>query len=172
MTERPTFERRVELDAIDNGEIHVAAPTAAERTAIADWLGLEALDAIEGSFTFSRVQGGVIVRLDLAATAKRICVVSLEPMTEEIRETIEIQFDKDFADAADNEVEDERLREAWPEDGLDLAALLIDHLALSLSPHPRKSDASTLVETFGGQTLSSPFDKLRELVDGKTKPAS
>jgi uncharacterized metal-binding protein YceD (DUF177 family) len=172
MTDRPAFERRIELDATSDGETHLVEPTGAERQAIADWLGLEALDALACQFTILRVQGGAIVRLDLTAAAQRICVASLEPMTEHIRETIEIHFDRHFADAAEDEIDDERLREPWPENGLDLAAMLIDHLALSLSPHPRKEGASSLVETFGGQTLSSPFDKLRELVDGKTKPAS
>jgi uncharacterized metal-binding protein YceD (DUF177 family) len=172
MTERPAIEHRIELDNVSDSVDYEVEPNADERRAIAEWLGLDGLDRLLGAFTISRVQGGATVRLNLSAAAKRTCVVSLEPMTENVSETIEIHFLKDFAEFADDEEGDERAREPWPDDALDLAALLVDHLALSLSPHPRKEGAASLVEAFGRQSLSSPFDKLRELVDEKSKPAS
>lgn len=172
MSERPSLESRIELEAASDGEARLVEADSGERAAIAAWLGLIALDYLKGSFTISRAQGGAIVRLELAAAAKRTCVVSLEPLTEDVRETIEIHFDKNFSEATEEDAEDEKTREPWPEGGLDLGALLIDYLALSLSPHPRKDGAASLVGTFGGQTLSSPFDQLRQLVDGKSKPAS
>jgi len=169
--ERPPFERLVTLDQIDNGAAREIAAGPEECAAIARWLGLEGLGEMRAAFTFSRAGRDLDVVMRLVARADRLCVASLEPMVEAIDETVRMRFERDFDPAAEDD-DDDLVREPWPGETLDLGALAADYLALSLAPHPRKSDAPSLGDAFGSAALSSPFAALEALVDAKSKPAS
>lgn len=171
IAERPEFSRPVALDQIEDSAERIVEANAVERAAIANWLGLEGLAELRGQFTFSRVGRDLGLTLRLIARADRLCVASLEPMVESVDETVHMRFERDF-DATAEDVDDDLIREPWPGEQLDLGVLAADFLALSLAPHPRKSDAVSLGEAFGGEPPSSPFASLGALVDAKTKPAS
>lgn len=171
MTEPPavqdTISRFVDITTVDAGGADFVIETnEGERAAIAKRLDIPGLQSLRGSFRLTPVRGGVEVRLALDAVAERICVASLEPMTETIREEFTLVFDRNFeADDLDEFAESETLREPLEGDEIDLGEILVQHLSLSLDPFPRKSGAESLADKFRDATSASPFSALKGLVD-------
>lgn len=119
----------------------------AERQAIAALAGLWELPRLAASFDLLPAGGGrVHVRGRVTAAAGQTCVVTLEPMTSEIDEEVDVMFSPHAADqVADAGSEDEpaeALAEDPPEpivnDEIDLGALAVEFLLLGLDPYPRK----------------------------------
>lgn len=162
-----TISRLVDVASLDaSGGDYVIEPTEAERAAIAKRLGIPAIKSLRGEFRLTPLRGGVEIRLKIDAEAERICVASLEPMRETIREEIRMQFDRNYAeDESDDLADSELLREPLDGDELDLGELLVQHLSLSLDPYPRKEGAEGLADKFRDATSSSPFSALKGLAD-------
>lgn len=158
----------IEIAALSPGEnrFHLS-PDEQARAAIAERLGEPGVEALSGDFVIEPFRGGVMARLRVAARVNRLCVASLEPMTEVIDERYAIRFERNYAE--DIELENaagEIAHEPLEGDALDLDELLIQHLALSLSSHPRKGGASSLAETYKDPVILSPFAGLKGIVDG------
>jgi uncharacterized metal-binding protein YceD (DUF177 family) len=147
-----TLSDPFDLSKIDeNGtEINFIA-TAKELEGVKETLQIERLSKLEGVATIKPWhKTGFIVAGTLRASAVQICVVTLEPVAEEVSEPFERTFippeeaaeeepDEDVATEFILEVED-------PPDileghTLDLLSLISEHLALGLDPYPRKPDA-------------------------------
>jgi len=161
-----TISRIIDVSTIgDVGETIVLEPTAEERAAIAKRLGVPAVKSLRGEFFVTPTRGGVDIKLNLAAVAERICVVSLEPLDEEISETIVLSFDRNYVEDEDDISDSDIVRE--PLDGveIDVGELLVQHLSLALDPYPRKKSATPLTEKFRDAALSSPFSVLKGLAD-------
>lgn len=136
-----------------------------QRRAIARRLDIRGLSRLAGTFRATPFKGGVAIQLKLEAIAERQCVVSLEPMTETINETINMRFDRAFRDG-DFE-EDDLLIEPLEGDAIDLGELLVQHLSLSLDPYPRKPGAKSLLGNYRSAASPSPFAVLKDVAKGE-----
>jgi uncharacterized metal-binding protein YceD (DUF177 family) len=116
----------------------------AERAALAQRFGLQALDRLSARLTVRRVRDDLFhVSGRFAAAVVQQCVVTLEPVRAEIDEPIGMTFAKGKVSrntAADGP-EDE---EPDPMDGdvIDLGEAVAQQLAVSLDPYPRAPGAS------------------------------
>lgn len=159
---------RIEIAALHRGEnrFHLA-PDAPARRAIAERLGEPGLEALEGDFIVRPVGGGVDLDLRVRARVNRVCVASLEPMIETVDERYSIRFERDFVESGVEEfLSGDVSREPLDGDTLDLDEILVQHLVISLAPHPRKEGVSSLAEGYRDPVNLSPFAGLKGLVDG------
>lgn len=160
-----TLSRVVLVSDLDaSGADYAIEASAVERQEIAARLDIPALNRLSADFRLTPMRGGVDIRFTLSAEAERICVVSLEPMTETIDETVNMQLLHAFDPDADI-VEDEILRERLESDEIDLGELLVQFLSLSLDPYPRKPNAEAHLEKYRDAASLSPFAALKGPVD-------
>ena len=145
---------------------------AADRLAVAEQLGITAVEKLEVKLHAVRFKGGIRVTGRLAATTVQPSVVSLEPVTEQIAEPIERVFlpggEKDFAVAADAEIfvdlEGEDVPDHFEGNEADLSALIIETLALAIDQYPRLPGESLGALRDPGDTESDlPFAGLKIL---------
>jgi uncharacterized metal-binding protein YceD (DUF177 family) len=146
----------------------------ATRAAIAALTSLQALNRLEASFDLSRRGRGLQVVGEVSAMVGQICVVTLEPVENEIREAINLVFvpgarapqaEADPSAADDLGSEDLGAKEPPEElvDGtVDLAALAVEFLLLGIDPYPRKPDAVFEAPRIGDAT-AHPFAALAKL---------
>jgi hypothetical protein len=124
------------------------------RAAVARVASLRELPRLEATFDVTRSgAAGLHVVGHVSATVGQTCVVTLEPLVNEIDEDIDLLFAplppvERTADDDDDEEDDSRKPERnWkdPEPlidgGVDLGALATEFLLLGLDPYPRKPGA-------------------------------
>jgi hypothetical protein len=120
---------------------------APARAAIAKLAALRDLPRFEANFDVTRRGCGLHVVGSISATVGQNCVVTLEPLANEVEETIDLVFEprQTVAEAADKEGQhsEARLDEPEPLIGgvVDLGALATEFLMLGLDPYPRKPGA-------------------------------
>lgn len=139
----------VRRDDVPEQGLHLdLAADEATRRAIAELAGLRALPRFTASFDVARQGGGLKVTGEVAATVGQTCVVTLEPLTTEVSEAIDLVFVP--ADAADSAAADATEAidpgaadepEALVDGTADLGALATEFLLLAIDPYPRKSGA-------------------------------
>jgi hypothetical protein len=145
------------------------APDEAARARIARTLGVEAIGRLTAFMTLTPWLDGVEIEGRIVASATRICGITLDPFEEVIDEPLllrivpegsanaqtptggEIDLDLDADDPPD----------VAQADGFDLAGYVVEHLALALSPFPRKPGA--VFEAPPGDDTPSPFAVLARL---------
>jgi uncharacterized metal-binding protein YceD (DUF177 family) len=157
-------------------------PDAAGRQAVAQDLGIVGVKKLRLTGTLTPL-GKRDWQLDatLGATVVQDCIITLAPVTTRIEEPVIRRYLADMAAPGPGEVEmpEDDTAEALPVD-LDLAAVMIEALALALPPYPRAPGAEigelTVTEP-GAIPLSSdtvkPFASLAALRDSlqtKAKP--
>ena len=164
------ISRVIEIGSLGHAQAgHVLEPTETELAAIAQRLDIPALKYLRGEFMVTPTRAGVDIVLKLSAEAERICVASLEPLIEAVREEIRMAFDRNYVD--DGTVDfaaGDTLHEPLTGDQIDIGELLVQHLSLSLAPFPRKPGAESLAEKYRDAALSSPFSTLKGIVDRET----
>ena len=144
--------------------------------ALAERLGLNAVDRLEGQFTLQAQGAFVLFRGAFEAEVDQMCVVSLKPFKSSIAE--EIALDLVTAEEADHRDEEEDFLDPdSPEydvldpDNLVPGEILAQTLSMALDPYPRHPDAVLEAE---GQNVSvnedlqkpdNPFASLKGLVD-------
>jgi Large ribosomal RNA subunit accumulation protein YceD len=125
------------------------------RAAVARVVGLRDLPRLEANFDVTRHGAdGLHVSGRMSATVGQNCVVTLEPLTNEVEEDIDLMFappppSVERKAGEDEAAEDgsERPQRSWngPEPlvggGVDLGALATEFLILGLDPYPRKPGA-------------------------------
>jgi uncharacterized metal-binding protein YceD (DUF177 family) len=145
---------------------------AADRLAIADRLGITAVEKLEVKLHAVRFRGGMRVTGRLLATTVQPSVVSLEPVTQEIVEPIERVFlpggEKAYAGPADAEIfvdlDGEDVPDHFEGNEADLSALIIETLSLALDPYPRQPGETVGALRDDGDTESDlPFAGLKIL---------
>ena len=119
-------------------------PDAPAREAIAQELGLVDLRKLRfsGDLT-ARGAGDWVLRADLGATVVQRCVVSLEPVATRIDTEVTRQYlaHMDLPEpGTETEMPEDDTTEPLPEI-VDLEAVMIEALSLSLPIYPRKDDA-------------------------------
>ena len=149
------------------------APDAGERKAIADRLGILGVKKLtfEGHLTPTGKQDWSL-SAKLGATVVQPCVVTLEPVTTRLDETVERKYLAvlpDLPEASEIEMPEDDSIEALP-DSLELADIMEEALALSLPDWPRAPgvDHVDIAVTEPGQTPLSdddvkPFAALKSL---------
>jgi uncharacterized metal-binding protein YceD (DUF177 family) len=116
-----------------------------ERQRIAATAGLRELPRLAASFDLVHA-GGSLVRVSgrVRAQVEQTCVVTLEPLTSDFDEAIDVMFAPEAreATAAKDDGDEDPLGEDPPEPivngEIDLGALATEFLLLGLDPYPRK----------------------------------
>jgi uncharacterized metal-binding protein YceD (DUF177 family) len=122
---------------------------AATRAAIAKSADVLGLPRLQATFDVSRREpNGLHVVGHVSATVTQACVVTLDPIENEVEENVDLVFVPSAAPAADEvrarvtlEVDGEEEREPLVGDTIDLGAIATEFLILGIDPYPRKPDA-------------------------------
>jgi len=144
------------------------------RAAIVRMAGLRDLPRLEASFDVTRRGSGLRVQGRVSATVGQTCVVTLEPLANEIEETIDLVFAPHSAVKHDGNgagSEERDVAESWNEPEpliggtVDLGALATEFLILGLDPYPRKPGA-VFQPPGEGSSDAGPFAALAKLKKG------
>lgn len=116
------------------------------RDAVAEHAGLAALPRLEASFDVTpHGRGGLHVVGRVSATVGQTCVVTLEPVENEIDEAIDLVFTPPDGFSRIGRADIEMAAGDAPEpligDTVDLGEIATEFLLLGLDPYPRKPDA-------------------------------
>jgi hypothetical protein len=149
--ESPPWQVPVARDDIEETGQHFAlAANAEERAAVARMAGLRDLPRLEADFDVIRQGAGLRVSGRVSATVGQSCVVTLEPLANEVEEKVDLLFmppSSSPADPGDAVQSDEPVEAKWdaPEPlvggVVDLGAIATEFLVLGLDPYPRKAGA-------------------------------
>jgi hypothetical protein len=138
----------VRRDAVPEMGLHLdLIADAATRTAVAAVAGIRGLPRLTASFDLARQGAGLEVTGEIAATVEQTCVVTLEPMTSEVRESVELAFVPPSAGepveavADDIDPTDEDEPETLVDGVADLGVVATEFLLLAIDPYPRKPGA-------------------------------
>lgn len=143
----PEFSRPVPLDSLSVAErIHEIEATGEECAALARRFGILSVETLTASLRLKVLSGGDLVRVRgyLHARVTQACVVTLEPVPEIIDEAFELLYGPDPGQDSDEIVLD--LESSDPPEPIvgntiDIGEAVAEHLALALTPFPRKEDA-------------------------------
>ena len=153
------------LDLVANAEV---------RAGVARVAGLRDLPRLQASFDVMRHGSGLRVAGRVSATVGQTCVVTLEPLANEVDEAIDLVFAPQAADKRDGDgarAEERNSAESWNEPEpliggtVDLGALATEFLILGLDPYPRKPGA-TFQPPGDGSADEGPFAALAKLKKG------
>ncbi len=140
----------VAVQEIEAGGQHFAlAADDGVRGAVARLAGLRDLPRLEANFDVTRHgTGGLRVTGHVRATVGQSCVVTLEPLSNDVEEAVDLIFmPRSAATRHDGEAAIEPPDVKWgdPEpligDCIDLGAIATEFLMLGLDPYPRKPGA-------------------------------
>jgi uncharacterized metal-binding protein YceD (DUF177 family) len=165
------------VDLPDEGQRLELEPDAATREAIGRAAGVLALPRLQAAYNLTPMAGnGVRVAGTVSATVEQTCVVSLEPMTTDIREPIELMFvppGSAPASARPNpDTDPDDLPEPLVNGAIDLGALAVEHLLLGIDPYPRKPGVVFEPPKAEDDTLGHPFAVLAALKPDPGKKSS
>jgi hypothetical protein len=156
--------------------------TPRERSALADLGGLREVLSASASLDLTLMrQGRVHVVGRVKARIGQICVVTLDPIENEIDEAIDLIFAPPeqipaLADLVDDAAESDTEIPDPPEpivDGtIDLGRLATDALFLGVDPYPRKPDAIFEPPTIPDDPEDHPFAALKALKSDPDPPDS
>jgi Large ribosomal RNA subunit accumulation protein YceD len=147
----------------------------ASRAAIAAIAAINALPRLEARFDVMRQGDGLTVSGEVSASVGQHCVVTLEPMTSEVCEPIDLTFVPPavatHADALPDEIDPDAADEPEPLVGgvVDLGRIATEFLLLAIDPYPRKPGA-VFEAPEGGDPGAHPFAALATLKKGPPKP--
>jgi len=137
-------------DVDETGKRFDLVAEADMRASVARVAGLRDLPRLEANFEVTRHdEGGLRVTGRVSATVGQSCVVTLEPLVNEIAEDVNLVFvprpavAEDTREVGEAEAPKENRETADPlVDGLiDLGAITTEFLILGLDPYPRKAGA-------------------------------
>jgi hypothetical protein len=147
---------------------------AQARSAIAELAAVAALPRLVASFDVTRHRrGGLHVVGRVLATVDQLCVVTLEPVANEIDEPVDLVF----IPAAESSLTGHGDLEGAAEDGpeilvggvVDLGGIATEFLILGIDPYPRKSDAVFQAPSTEQDDPAGPFAALSALKGEKAK---
>lgn len=175
MTDKPLpWRAAVPVAEIPEDGLHrELEASAAEREAVAAAAGLRELPRFGASFDLAHAGDGCVhVTGRVQAAVGQTCVVTLEPLTNEISEDVDVMFSADPQPvaAAAAEDDDDALTEDPPEaivNGMiDLGALATEFLMLGLDPYPRKEGVVFEPVIAPVDPADNPFAALEALKKG------
>lgn len=131
-------------DVAETGARFDLVADAETRATVARVAGLRDLPRLEANFEVKRHGEGLHVAGRVAATVGQACVVTLEPLVNEVEEEIDLLFvPPPAAPPEGEETGDDVGDDAEPLIGgtVDLGALAAEFLILGIDPYPRKPGA-------------------------------
>jgi len=159
-------------DVAEEGQHFDLAADADTRAAVARIAGLRDLPRLEAMFDVTRHgQGGLRVAGRVSATVGQSCVVTLEPLANEVTEDVDLVFlppapaPPDGQAGAHEPSADEA--ELLSGGSIDLGALATEFLILGLDPYPRKPGA-IFQQPADTQRDEGPFAALAALKKGQS----
>jgi len=167
----------------DTGLHRTFEASDATRAAMADLADLREVTSASASFDLTLKSGGrVHVMGEVRARIGQTCVVTLDPIENEINEAIDLMFAPSeqirslsalVDEAAQSEDEEVPDRPEPIVDGvIDLGRLATDALFLAIDPYPRRPDATFDLPPEIMDPADHPFAALKALQsDGKPSPA-
>lgn len=156
------FRRAVAVAALEpeGGAFEIGA-TEDERARLAEAFDLPAVHALTGRFRLKPLAGGrVHVGGTVEASVEQTCVVTLEPLRNEISEAVDLVFAPEPALGSDTHAID--APDAIKGGMIDLGALVAEFLAIGLDPYPRKPGAA-FADPTGRGSRETPFAALAKL---------
>lgn len=167
-----SWSLRVPLNQLSRGSVAmVLAPTDAERALAAEQLAVIAIPVLTAEVSVAPWLDGCEVRGRWRGTVTQACGVSLDPFDTDLAGEFTVRaVPAGSANAPGKDPEIEiSLDEDDPPDVLeapevDVAAYVVEHLALELDPFPRKPDA--VFEAPPPEDNVSPFATLARLKPG------
>jgi uncharacterized metal-binding protein YceD (DUF177 family) len=145
MTNRPAWSVPVRLSDVPADGFHRSiAADEATRAAVAREARVLGLNRLEADLEVTpRGRDGAHVRGTVSATVEQACVVTLDPLLNEVEEDVDLEFSR--AAAVPPQASEVNLETAGdlPEplegDVIDLGAIAVESLLLGLDPYPRKA---------------------------------
>lgn len=149
--------------------------TPEERKGIAALGGLVSVGAAKGELLLMPVKGGTVhVTGRIWGKVEQTCVVTLDPLTADFEEEIDVIFAppsqiRELAESVDEDVESDEETPDPPEPivggFIDIGRLATDALFLGIDPYPRKPDAVFEQEVEAPDPENHPFAALKALKD-------
>jgi uncharacterized metal-binding protein YceD (DUF177 family) len=140
----PEFSRPLSVERVGpTGTEVVIEASAEERGALAERFGIPGIDALSARFVAKPWRrGGVELRGDIFAVVEQVSVVSLEPFTSELAESVVRYFQAETGPGHRPAVLSvQSLEEDEPDiiegGSIDLGEIAAETLALALDPYPR-----------------------------------
>jgi len=170
-------------DIAETGRRVTLEADASTRAALAGALGVDSVQRASATFDLSHWgHDGLHVAGRVSATVGQSCVVTLEPVVNEINEDVDVDFAPEPAAVARPKSEEEAPSSIeGPDplvgDSIDVGVLATEYLILGVDPHPRKAgiafDAPKTGEKTGENAEDaaegSPFAALAALKKGTVK---
>ena len=162
----PEFSRPILADSLAvSDRIHEIEANDEERAALAERFGILSRESLSATIRLRRLPGGDLVRLrgQLKAHVTQACVVSLEPVPEEIEEEFELIYGpKPDEESEEIVVDMEAMDPPEPiiNNAIDIGEAVAEHLALALEPFPRAP----------GAEFTEPPEEPEEVLEAKPHP--
>ena len=140
------LERIVDVDRLGpNGAALEVAASDGERAALAKRFGFLGLPAFSARVTVDRRPGSrVVVEGRLRGRIVQACILSLDPVTQDLDDTFRIVFKQDLAEERDPESGEALVSahadapEPLPGNLLDVGEIVAEQLSLAADPYPRR----------------------------------
>lgn len=135
------------VDDVPETGLHIEVEAPAEvRAQLAKLANLRDLPRLSAVFDLTRRSGGVHVAGQVKARLGQTCVVTLEPLENDLDEPINLLFALQLdavakAGGADHKAGDDEPPEPLVEGKVDLGAIATEFLLLGIDPYPRKAGA-------------------------------
>ena len=173
--ERP-WSAVVRLDEVGETGRHIELDASeAVRSALAKPAGVDAVERAVASFDLARRgRNGLRVSGTVRATVRQSCVVTLEPMVNEIDEVVDVEFVPAPGVAGartDSEVvltQSADEREPLVDGTVDLGALATEFLIVGADPYPRKAGVTFEAPQAAAEESAHPFAALAVLKEKGT----
>jgi hypothetical protein len=144
--QKSEIERIVDVDRMGpNGTALEIAASDSERLALAKRFGFLGLPAFSARVTVDRRPGGqVVVEGRLRGRLVQACILTLDPVTQDLDDTFRVVFKQDLAEERDPESGEALVSaqadapEPLPGNLLDVGEIVAEQLSLAADPYPRK----------------------------------
>jgi len=166
----PELSRPFDLEHLSSDpQTRAFEADAGERAALAARLGVEAVEALSAELTVTgRAGRSAWVKGRVEADLIRLCVVTLEPISEHVEDTFDLAFEANaeaYAPGAEVEIEAD---EPEPlDETFDLGEIATQQVALAMEPYPRAENAPAPLGSGPAEGPANPFAALEAL---KSKP--
>lgn len=166
---QPPWTAPIRLDEVPETGRHVEIEAnEATRAALAKPAGVDAVERLVARFELSRRgRDGLHVRGEVTGTVRQSCVVTLEPVVNQVEEAITLDFapPRESHEAAEIDLDPARAPgepEPLSGNGVDLGVLATEFFILGIDPYPRKPGAAFDAPKAPADPASHPFAGLAE----------
>jgi uncharacterized metal-binding protein YceD (DUF177 family) len=169
----PLLDASIRVDHLppEGRNIDVLA-TGPQLLAIAERLGIIAVERLEARLSLTRFRGGLRAHGQLETVTFQPCVVTFVPVRQVIDEAIDRIFlpdtDRPRSATTHSEVfvdlEGDDIPDYFEGHEVDLSEALVETVALALDPYPRAEGAELKPEDLPDDAEASPFSALKTLL--------